>query len=197
MDSRAHHLTPLLSNYPDFLRPAFADSLYHTLLATHSWPANHYTVYGRRFELPRLQTWHADPGIVYSFSNNLLATHSWTPLLTALRQQIEDFLQQPFNAVLVNYYRNGNDYVGWHSDDEAELGAEPQIASLSLGAARLFSYRRLDGSDTASVLARHGSLLVMGPGFQQQWQHAVLPEPELQRGRINLTFRQVLPPPGH
>ena len=176
---------------------------YQRLLYEQAWPQNDYEVFGRRFSLPRQQTWHADSGIVYSYSDNLLQTLPWTPLLLSLREKIEAAAGLAFNAVLVNLYRNGEDYVGWHSDDERELGSNPVIASLSLGATRHFAYREISGIDTCLKQARQGSmalppgsLLLMRPPFQQKWQHSVPPGDETQP-RINLTFRYVYPPSGN
>lgn len=188
---------------PEFLAPQAADYVLMSLLSQTQWPDGNYEVFGRRFNLPRLQSWHADPGLVYSYSDNLLVTRPWTPLLNQLRQQVEARVQAPFNAVLVNWYRDGNDYVGWHSDDERELGALPVIASLSLGVTRLFAFRRREqGADEGALALTHGSLLVMQPQFQLQWEHRVpetssAPSPPGVKGavgRINLTFRRVLAP---
>jgi len=177
-----------------------SDWLYQCLQQQQQWPDNHYEVAGRRFQLPRQQTWHADSGIVYSYSNNLLQTRPWTPLLSSIRRRVEDFLATQFNAVLVNYYRNGDDYVGWHSDDEKEMGSAPVIASLSLGAARRFEIRDIPARADIDEPVRHhiglesGDLVVMKAGFQNRWQHQVPAQPEVAHGRINLTFRRVLPP---
>jgi len=180
--------------YRNFLASGIGAAVFERLRAGQHWPDNHYEVFGRRFSLPRLQTWHADDGIVYSYSDNLLETRPWSPLLTDIRRRVEGSLQRPFNAVLVNYYRDGGDFVGWHSDDEEELGAEPVIASLSLGCAREFLFRRRGEERAAGgVLLEAGSLLVMQPEFQLHWQHSV-PACPGREGRINLTFRHVLPP---
>lgn len=196
-----------------FLDTDSSEQLFQRLRHEQAWPDNHYEVFGRRFKLPRLQTWHADPGIVYSYSDNLLTTMAWTPLLLQLKASVEHAVQQRFNAVLVNYYRDEDDYVGWHSDDEIELGAQPFIASLSLGASREFAFRRKHVHAVKGRLQLdNGCLLLMHPEFQQQWQHAVLPgvkpvgssrsgsesahliETDSEAsGRINLTFRYVYP----
>lgn len=177
-----------------FLNRARADELFNRLIVEHPWPANDYEVFGRRFTLPRLQTWHADDGVVYSYSDNLLRTQPWTPELLALRRRVERATGHQFNAVLVNFYRNGQDYVGWHSDDEVELGAEPVIASLSLGATRRFAYRRKGGTGTQCDMSLEaGSLLLMRPDFQCQWEHSVPATDDDVSGRINLTFRWVYP----
>ncbi|KJV07143.1 alpha-ketoglutarate-dependent dioxygenase AlkB family protein [Methylocucumis oryzae] len=165
----------------------------YQLLHGQDWPENRYIVAGRQFILPRLQTWHADPGIRYSYSNNLLETRSWTPLLLKIRVQIEAFLQVSFNSVLVNLYRNGEDYVGWHCDNEAELGEQPLIASLTFGATRPLQFRHKQTGQRGQVLLPSGSLLVMQPNFQHHWLHSIPPEPNLMTGRINLTFRNVVP----
>lgn len=186
---------PALAIFPSFLKPARADDVFEQLLIDQPWPANHYEVFGRRFNLPRLQTWHADEGVVYSYSNNLLQNRPWSPLLLAIRKSVEQATGYHFNAVLVNYYRDGSDYVGWHSDDEVELGGEPLIASLSLGAARRFAYRRKHvQAEGSSEKLNPGSLLVMRPEFQSGWEHSVPPDPGEPGGRINLTFRYVYPP---
>ena len=177
-----------------------SDWIYQCLQQQQSWPDNHYVMSGRRFELPRLQIWHADPGIVYSYSNNLLETRGWSSLLLSIRRRVEMFTGHDFNAVLVNYYRDGMDYVGWHSDDEVEMGPAPVIASLSLGQPRCFQVRPLQGGQEGqgeqeeTFLLDAGDLLLMAVGFQSRWQHRVPPQPDVTGGRINLTFRRVLPP---
>ncbi|MBL6987407.1 MAG: alpha-ketoglutarate-dependent dioxygenase AlkB, partial [Methylobacter sp.] len=125
---------PEIEVIDDFYDIAECARIYRLLRYEHQWPDNRYIVAGRQFILPRLQTWHADPGIRYSYSNNLLQTRAWTPLLTDLRTQIESRLNFSFNSVLANLYRNGEDYVGWHADNEPELGEQPFIASLTFGA---------------------------------------------------------------
>ncbi len=182
------HLTLIKSLYS----PSQCESLYQHFVSEHSWPTNEYLVGGRVFNLPRLQTWHADSGIVYSYSNNLLHTRDWTPRLFEIRHKVEQTLATSFNAVLVNYYRNGLDSVGWHADDEIELGPQPVIASLSLGHPRHFYYRDKHTRQEHKLLLESGSLLFMHPSFQHHYQHAVLQDDQVNDGRINLTFRRVL-----
>ncbi|WP_036252805.1 alpha-ketoglutarate-dependent dioxygenase AlkB [Methylobacter sp. BBA5.1] len=179
-----------------FYSASESERLYQRLLREQNWPDNRYTVAGRQFTLPRLQTWHADPGIVYSYSNNLLQTRPWTPLLYAIRAKIENLLNDRFNSVLVNLYRNGEDYVGWHADNEPELGDRPFIASLTFGAERQFAFRHKQSFEQGQVLLRSGSLLVMQPDFQHHWLHSIPMQKNVSRERINLTFRKVLAPSG-
>ena len=170
-----------------------SQEIFTRLLNEQNWPDNCYSVAGRQFILPRMQTWHADPGIVYSYSNNLLQTRPWTPLLSDIRSKVEEFLEFTFNSVLVNLYRNGEDYVGWHADDEPELGEQPFIASLTLGAKRNFAFRHKITLEQGQVELRSGSLLIMQPDFQKYWLHSLPADHEVSQGRINLTFRKVIP----
>ncbi len=176
-----------------FYDAAESEQLYQRLLHEQNWPDNHYIVAGRQFILPRLQTWHADAGIRYSYSNNLLETRNWSPLLLEIRAKVESFLNFSFNSVLVNLYRNGEDYVGWHSDNELELGEQPFIVSLTFGAERLFEFRHKKSLQTGQLLLRSGTLLMMQPDFQHNWLHSVPIDKRVQQGRINLTFRKVVP----
>lgn len=186
-------LCPELETVEAFYDAAESDRVYQRLLQEQNWPDNCYTVAGRQFILPRLQTWHADPGIHYSYSNNLLQTRPWTPLLSGIRKKVETFLNFSFNSVLVNLYRNGEDYVGWHADNEQELGEQPFIASLTFGVERQFCFRHKKTFETGSVSLRSGTLLVMQPDFQHHWIHSVPIDKNVSQGRINLTFRKVIP----
>jgi len=173
-----------------------------TLQAQIAWNEGEYLVAGRSFRLPRLQAWYADPGVEYRYAQQLLNSHAWIEPLLALRHQVEVLAGQTFNAVLVNLYRDGTDCVGWHADDEPDLGPAPVIASLSLGASRTFSVRRkVDAvrpdQEHPGLLLQAGDLLVMDAPFQRDWQHAILAAPEKTGSRMNLTFRQVWREPGN
>jgi alkylated DNA repair dioxygenase AlkB len=186
-------IKPELDYSEEFYSPAQSAILYRRLCQENLWPDNRYSVAGRRFTLPRLQTWHADAGIKYSYSNNLLQTQAWTPLLSEIRAKVEHATNGLFNAVLVNWYRNGDDYVGWHSDNEPELGAHPLIASLTLGVTRQFDYKHKTLLAQGGLALRSGSLLIMQPSFQHDWLHRVPADKTITEGRINLTFRRVFP----
>jgi alkylated DNA repair dioxygenase AlkB len=177
----------------DFYAATDCERIYQRLLREQNWPSNRYIVAGRQFTLPRLQTWHADPGIKYSYSNNLLETRAWTFLLSDIRAKVELCLDFSFNSVLVNWYRNGEDYVGWHADNEPELGEKPFIVSLTFGAERLFEFRHRKSLECGQILLRSGTLLIMQPDFQHHWHHSVPIDKTVKEGRINLTFRKVTP----
>jgi alkylated DNA repair dioxygenase AlkB len=173
--------------------------LLNELIATVNWNEDFCVVHGRRFHIPRLQAWYADEGIQYSYSNNLLKTQSWLELLLIIKHDVQQKTAHDFNSVLLTYYRNGNDNVDWHADDEDELGSAPVIASLSLGATRTFQYRpkknrHTSNNPTGNVCLSNGDLLLMYPGFQANWEHCIPSEPTINTPRINLTFRKVVPP---
>ena len=179
-----------------WLAPGPAGVLMQALQAGLPWEVHHIRLFGRQVASPRLSCWIGDAGAVYRYSGASFVPHPWPPALAALRDRLQGELGRPFNSVLANRYRDGRDAMGWHSDNEPELGAEPLIASLSLGAVRRFVLRRRD--DPARKLAldlEPGSLLLMGGDTQRCWKHA-LPRTARRVGeRINLTFRQVDPRP--
>lgn len=149
-------------------------------------------LFGREIPSPRLTAYQADEGVSYSYSGITLEPAGWTPAVTELRRRVEEEVGRPFNSVLVNKYRGGDDSMGWHADDEKELGNEPVIASVSLGAERRFLLRANDTGEKIEVLLTSGSLLVMGGRSQHDWKHAV-PKTKKDVGpRINLTFRKIL-----
>ena len=169
-------------------------SLYARLLQEIDWRQDTITLYGRPVLIPRLNAWYGDPGAHYSYSGLALQPLPWTPALRDIKGRVESLLGESFNSALVNLYRDGRDSVSWHSDDEYELGDEPLIASVSLGATRRFSLRhRHDKSlDTVHLDLQDGSLLVMAGATQRHWSHQVPKTRAAVGGRINLTFRRIL-----
>jgi len=133
-----------------------------------------------------------DPDARYRYSGADFQPHPWSELLRPVRDRLQDALDARFNSVLLNRYRNGADSMGWHSDDEPELGHAPVIASLSLGASRRFLLRRREEhARKAEYLLGHGDLLVMGGDTQRYYQHAVPLTTRSQEERVNLTFRLI------
>ncbi len=184
----------LLALHTHWLAPEDAQALQQQLTETLPWSIHRIRLFGRWVDSPRLSCWIGDPQAVYRYSGQTFAPHPWTQALAALRDRLREELGVPFNSVLANLYRDGRDAMGWHSDDEPELGAEPVIASLSLGAARRFVLRRRDDHAVKQTLVLEpGSLLVMRGACQRDWQHA-LPRTARPVGpRINLTFRHLQP----
>jgi alkylated DNA repair dioxygenase AlkB len=193
---RSMSISPLQCNALRLMEPVYTAeqcaAYLSRLLRELRWHADHFVVDGRRFEIPRLQAWHADNGIQYSYSNNLLQSRPWIEPLLEIRRHVEQRVGHAFNSVLVTYYRDGDDHVTWHADDERELGDQPVIASLSLGATRRFEFRNKSDGTGGGMPLRAGDLLLMAPEFQSHWDHRVPREPAIQEPRINLTFRQVV-----
>lgn len=182
----------VLAYNPGFLAADSADDLMQRLSEELDWQQASISLFGKTVAEPRLTAWHADPGVVYGYSGRRLPAVGWPDSLQRLRRQICAATGHAFNAVLGNLYRDGNDYMGWHSDDEASLGRRPVVASLSLGAERTFVLRRKDDHKVQHRMQlAHGSLLVMQGQTQHYWQHAMPKRLKVDRPRINLTFRLV------
>ncbi len=178
---------------PDWLAAGEAGALFEALRTGLPWTNHPVRLFGREVPAPRLSAWIGDAA--YRYSGLLREPAPWTPPLAALRDRLSAELGTPFNSVLANLYRDGADAMGWHADDEPELGAAPVIASLSLGATRRFLLRARQGDARLALELPHGSLLVMAGGTQSAYRHA-LPRTRRPLGpRINLTFRRVLTTP--
>lgn len=177
---------------PDYLcRAGLPADLFARLAAQVAWQQHRIRLYGRELAAPRLSAWYGDPGARYRYSGLQLEPEPWLPPLLQLREALQGELSHAFNSVLLNYYRSGADSMGPHADDEPELGAEPVIATLSLGAPRRFILRRRDGSARWQCELGDGSLLVMAGACQHHWRHAVPKTRRPVAGRISLTFRRV------
>ena len=192
-------LTPLLLPQADLLfDPAFlpaaeAETLLAQLTAEVAWEQRSIRIFGQEIPQPRLTAWYGTREAHYTYSGLTWEPRPFTPALQALRQQVAAATSFRFNSVLLNYYRDGRDSMGWHADDEPELGPEPAIASLSLGATRRFRLRSRAGliHPPFGLDLPSGSLLLMCGPTQQHWQHA-LPKTARPIGpRLNLTFRWV------
>ena len=171
-----------------------ADALFAKLRQEIPWEQHRLTLFGREVAAPRLSCWIGDPDAVYTWSRTRFVPLPWTPTLAALRVELEGRLDARFNSVLANLYRDGRDAMGWHSDDEPELGSEPVIASLSFGATRAFRLRsRATREAVLSLDLGHGSLLVMAGATQRLYQHALPRRMRVRDARINLTFRWIRP----
>jgi alkylated DNA repair dioxygenase AlkB len=157
------------------------------------WEQRKVFVYGKWHLTPRLTAWQAAPGIQYRYSGQ---THEGAPMNTAiyeLAEMLKADWQTPFNSVLLNWYRSGQDAMGWHADDEPELGKQPTIASISLGATRKFALKhKTNPLLKSSYELTHGSLLMMKGNLQHEWIHALPRTNKVKTGRINLTFRNII-----
>lgn len=176
--------------WPEFLEDP--DAMFGNLFQTISWEDHYVTMFGKSVREPRQSAWFHTDGMPYRYSRSLRESQRMFPQLVAIMKRCEDVADAKFNSVLANLYRNGEDSMGWHADDEPELGREPVIASISLGAERRFDFRHRESKDTASVVLPHGSLLVMRGQSQHKWVHRIARSKKVDAPRINLTFRLTL-----
>ena len=156
------------------------------------WKQDAIRLYGKTIPLPRLTSWYGDEGKAYMYSGILSTPNTWNKGLLYLKTEIEKVAQMQFNSVLLNWYRNGEDYLNWHTDNEPELGENPTIASVNFGATRDFQIRQMsDHSMKFTVPLQHGSLLIMSGEMQHYWEHAVPKRKKVTSSRFNLTFRNI------
>lgn len=154
-----------------------------------AWQQEYINIYGRK-PIPRLTAWFGDEGKVYSYSGIKQVPNAWNKGLLYIKEQVEKVAGVQFNSVLMNWYRNGEDYLNWHADDEKELGLNPVIASVNFGETRDFQIRNNnDHSLKLNIPLSHGSLLIMSGELQHFWQHAVPKRKRVNKSRFNLTFR--------
>jgi alkylated DNA repair dioxygenase AlkB len=180
-----------------FLSPEDATALFNALLTNCAWERRMTSF---KSAVPRDEAYYGDPGTNYTYSRREYKPLAWIPQLLSLKARVEqatpteayaksNLSKLPYNAVLCNLYRNGNDSVGLHADAEPEMG--PVIASVSLGVERLFRLKGKDAGVAFSNRLRHGSLLIMAGATQQNFRHEVPKEPDITQPRINLTFRRI------
>ncbi len=172
--------------------PAAADDLLAALRSLIDWQQEEILIFGERKRVPRLVAWHGDSGTAYTYSGTAHEPLPWMPELLRVRQRVEELTGYRYNSVLLNLYRDGRDGMGWHADDEPELGREPAIASVSLGATRRFKLRDRRSRVAATTLdLAHGDLLLMAGATQHHYVHAVPKTARPVGERVNLTFRRV------
>lgn len=172
--------------------PAETTELMTALVSEVPWRQDKITIFGATHPVPRLTSWHGDPGAQYAYSGIEMNPQPWSRTLERAHSVVVHATGLSFNSVLLNWYRDGSDSMGWHSDDEPELGTKPVIASLSLGATRSFQLRRRDDhAEKRKELVHDGDLLVMSGDTQTLWAHQIPKTKRLVGERMNLTFRTV------
>jgi alkylated DNA repair dioxygenase AlkB len=170
-----------------------SDQLLQKFIAETPWKQTVQKMYDKEVITPRLTAWYGDLGTNYSLGGKVADPIPWTEDLLYLKHLVEPFAGVKFNSVLLNYYRDGNDSVAWHSDRESVLGKNPIIASVSFGQVRSFDIRnKLDHTEKYSVRLEHGSFLLMKAGLQEHWEHRIAKSTKAMKARINLTFRVVI-----
>lgn len=175
----------------DAFTPERADEMFKVLLTDLAWQEHLVFVFGRWVAQPRLTAWYGDTGRQYRYSGINLEPHPWIPLLEEIRTICGQLAATSFNSVLANLYRDGRDGVAWHADDEPELGINPTIASVSLGAERRFDLRHRMSGETIRLHLPSGSVLVMTGPTQHYWKHQISKTAKRVGHRINLTYRWI------
>lgn len=178
--------------WPELFSTAEADELFALIKQETPWVQSDIFIAGRKIPIPRLNAWYGESGAHYSYSGVKLETLPFTPALGNVKARVEEQTGHNFNSALVNLYRDERDSVDWHADDEPELGANPVVASVSLGESRCFELRRNDNHrNKLKIVLPGGSLLLMAGPLQHQWQHRVAKEKSRHGERVNITFRTV------
>ena len=165
------------------------DEYFHLLMKNILWQKDEVIIFGKHVTTKRKVAWYGDSEYVYTYSSTTKRALAWTKELSELKQIVEKYAGTKFNSCLLNLYHNGNEGMGWHSDDEKPLGKNNTIASLSFGAERKFSFKHKQTKQTLSLVLEHGSLLIMKHSTQNNWLHSLPKSKNITQPRINLTFR--------
>jgi alkylated DNA repair dioxygenase AlkB len=174
------------------LMPQEASTYYNILMDTITWKNDEAVIFGKHIITKRKAAWYGDDGYLYTYSGTTKKALAWTQELLFLKQLVEEITGTKFNSCLLNLYHNGDEGMGWHSDDESTLGKNTTIASLSFGAERKFSLKHKTTKQTVTTMLENGSLLVMKDATQTNWQHCLPKSKKITRPRINLTFRTII-----
>jgi alkylated DNA repair dioxygenase AlkB len=178
--------------YGPVLPASEADHYLAVLLNTIAWKNDEAIIFGKHIITQRKVAWYADKEFSYTYSNTTKQALYWTPELLQLKALVEKLTATSFNSCLLNLYHNGNEGMGWHSDDEKALGKNTSIASLSFGAERKFALKHRASKQGTSLILQHGSLLVMKGATQTNWLHSLPKSTKITTPRVNLTFRTMI-----
>jgi alkylated DNA repair dioxygenase AlkB len=183
---------PEIQLITDFFDPEESDQLFASLKSDVDWRQEPILIYGKKVMQPRLTAWYGDANASYRYSGIEMKPLPWISSLALIRDRIRLQTGFEFNSVLLNQYRDGKDSMGWHRDNEPELGTDPVIASVSFGSSRRFLFRRYRQHDQKMELTLdHGSLLIMKGQTQMNWEHSIPKMMRVTDVRINLTFRLI------
>lgn len=178
--------------FKNFISQNDCEKLYQYFLNSIPWTKDTITVFGNTYDIPRKQAYFADAGMNYSYSGKKMNLLKWDPTLLEIKNKIENKLEVSFNACLMNLYETGEDSNGWHADNEKELGTNPTIASVSLGEERVFQIKHQATKSRKDLTLENGSLLHMAGEFQHHWKHCLPKRKNINKARINLTFRKII-----
>jgi alkylated DNA repair dioxygenase AlkB len=181
----------IVNYYGKILSSVVANQYFDLLMQNIHWEKDQVIIFGKIITIKRKVAWYGDSEYLYTYSNTTKRALAWTKELYELKQIAEELAGIKFNSCLLNLYHNGNEGMGWHSDDEKPLGKNNTIASLSFGAERKFSFRHKQTKQTVSLVLEHGSLLIMKDATQRNWLHSLPKSKNITQPRINLTFRTI------
>ena len=180
--------------YGKILSSEEAKQYFGLLMQNILWEKDEVIIFGKHITTKRKVAWYGDSKYLYTYSNTTKQASAWTKEISELKQILEELAGIKFNSCLLNLYHNGNEGMGWHSDDEKPLGKNNTIASLSFGTERKFSFKHKQTKQTISLVLEHGSLLIMKDATQSNWLHSLPKSKNITQPRINLTFRTILEP---
>jgi alkylated DNA repair dioxygenase AlkB len=182
----------LVNYYGKILTSEEANQYLGLLMQNILWKNDEVVIFGKHIVTKRKTAWYGDSDYLYTYSNITKQALPWTKELYGLKQMVEEFAGVKFNSCLLNLYHNGDEGMGWHSDDEESLGKNITIASLSLGAERKFLFKHKQTKQIISFILEHGSLLIMKDATQRNWLHSLPKSKNIVQPRINLTFRTIV-----
>lgn len=180
-----------ITYFENWLAKQAADEYFIQLKTELAWQQETLKLYGKNIIVPRKVAWYGDKDAIYQYSGVKHQPLPWHPILLKLKEKLKTEFNYQFNSVLANVYGTGKEYMGWHCDNEPELGNNPIIASISLGAKRRFYLRHNKTKEKIKLELAHGSLLIMAGETQNYWQHSLPKMLKVNQARINLTFRWV------
>ena len=186
------HKDGTVNYYGEILSSREANQYFDLLMQNTLWKNDEVIIFGKHIVTKRKAAWYGDSEYLYTYSNTTKQALAWTKELSDLKQIVEELAGTKFNSCLLNLYHDGNEGMGWHSDDEESLGENNTIASLSLGAERKFLFKHKRSKQIVSLVLEHGSLLIMKDATQANWLHSLPKSKNVTQPRINLTFRTIV-----
>ena len=177
--------------FENFFTNQESKKLYQNLIENIQWRQDKIKIFGRLIDQPRLTAFYGDTDKEYSYSGIVMKPIDWNEDLLFIKNRVEEIAKINFTSVLLNYYRDGKDSMGWHSDDEKELGQNPVIGSVSFGESRVFQMRHKIRKERVDIPLTNGSILLMRGATQHFWQHQIPKSSKQLQSRINLTFRNI------
>lgn len=181
----------IVQYFGQLLPPNTADVYFHALMEEIAWAHDEVIMFGKKITTKRKTAWYGDAQLAYTYSNVTKAALPWTASLLDIKTLVEKASGETYNSCLLNLYHNGEEAMGWHSDNERDLKKHGAISSVSLGAKRKFVFKHRQTNEQVALHLAHGSLLVMEGATQDHWLHRLAPSKKVREPRINLTFRTI------